>query len=174
MSETYDSGTDIDSLLRSIAVQSLLHVGSRSFSHFLNAIERYLPLLRSLASDANAKADILNAAAEFWRRNKHMTMIVFDKLMQYQIVDPSDVVGWAFGGRKRKGAPGSGMLDVFRWDLIRGALDKANGRVTIAKKKVMTLRKEQDDDRAQAKARGAAMEVDADAAPGMTFLLKCK
>jgi len=57
-------------------MQSLLHIGSRSFSHLLNAIERYLPLLRNIASTGassgsaspEAKADILTAAASFWRQ----------------------------------------------------------------------------------------------------------
>lgn len=164
LNEAYDNEINVDSVIRSIAVQSLLHVGSRSFSHFLNAIERYLPLLRSLSSGSDAKSDILTAVGEFWRRNKQMVVIVFDKLMQYQIVDPSDVVGWAFHGN---GADGT--VDVFKWELIKGALDKANGRVAIAKKKVVTLRKEQDDDRARAKASGGnvgTMEVDAETGPG--------
>ena len=108
--ETTDSDASVDSVVRIIAVQSLLHIGSRSFSHFLNAIERYLPLLRNLAAggisggvvNAEARGDILTAVARFWKRSRHMIVIVFDKLMQYQIVDPTDVVAWSFdhGGPK--------------------------------------------------------------------------
>ena len=176
----------IDTVLRSITIQSLLHIGSRSFSHFLNAIERYLPLLRSLASggvsstgggggNTEAKADILTAVATFWRRNRHMINIVFDKLMQYQIVDPSDVVTWTFANKvtfegtfaSGGGARASAALGSFEWDLLKGALDKANGRVVIAKKKVQALKKEEDDTRAKVKA-GAdnSMEVDVDAKEG--------
>ena len=75
--------------------------------HFLNAIERFLPILRYLASGGvssaggggtpEAKANILAAAAaSFWKYNRQMVAIVFVKLMQYQIVDPNDVVGWTF------------------------------------------------------------------------------
>ena len=45
-----DLGINVDTVVRSIAIQSLLHIGSRSFSHLLNAIERYLPLLRAISS----------------------------------------------------------------------------------------------------------------------------
>ncbi|KAF8841289.1 hypothetical protein BDN67DRAFT_989826 [Paxillus ammoniavirescens] len=175
--------TSVDALIRSLAVQCLLSIGSRSFSHLLNAVERYLPLLRGLANpnpahgggdETEAKRNILDAAAIFWRRNQQMVGIVFDKLMQYQIVDPTDVVAWTFGN--------AGMLDgivgdpekpacigAFEWDLIKGALDKANGRVMVARRKVAALRKEQDDSIARAKASGgadvASMEVDADVKP---------
>lgn len=136
-----------------IAIQSLLHIGARSFSHLLNAIERYLPLLRHLATPEN-KAEILSIIASFWKSNGQMVGIVFDKMMQYQIVDPSDVIGWTFAN----GEEGIAPLD---WDLLRGAVDKANGRVTIARKKVGVLRKEDDDARAKARAaEGTAMEVD--------------
>ena len=186
--EVSDGDVNADTVVRSIAVQSLLHIGSRSFSHLLNAIERYLPLLRSLASggvsstggsgNAEAKSDILAAAAAFWKRNRHMIGIVFDKLMQYQIVDPSDVVAWTFVNRAGIGQPrgatlGPPSLSAFEWDLLKGALDKANGRVVIARRRVQALRKEEDDTRAKVKAGGAdnSMEVDDDTKEGTFWSL---
>ena len=184
--ESSDGSVNVDAIVRSIAVQSLLNIGARSFSHLLNAIERYLPLLRSLASggiagtsaggSAEAKGDILTAAAAFWKRNKQMVNIVFDKLMQYQIVDPTDVVAWTFtnaAGDGHLSGTGPLSLSAFEWDLLKGALDKANGRVMIARRKVAALRKEEDDNRAKAKARGgvdvSSMEVDGDAKPGKSY-----
>ncbi|KAG5643263.1 hypothetical protein DXG03_001273 [Asterophora parasitica] len=145
---------NVDATVRSIALQSLLHIGSRSFSHLLNAIERYLPLLRNITSSTEGKAEILSASAAFWKGNRQMVGIVFDKLMQYQIVDPTDVVAWTFANR-------AGGLDAFEWDLMRGAIDKANGRVVIARRRVAALRKEEDDVRARDNAAGA-MDVDAE------------
>lgn len=185
--ETSEEGhVNVDSTIRSIVVQSLLHIGSRSFSHFLNAIERYLVLLRNLASGGSssvggtgnpeAKTDVLTAAASFWKDNRQMVAIVFDKLMQYQIVDPTDVVGWTFmngvgvGQLAELGGPMN--LSAFEWDLLKGALDKANGRVTIARRKVATLRKEDDDAQARVKARDDTMEVDAEP-KGILFITLC-
>ncbi|KAA1465941.1 hypothetical protein DENSPDRAFT_830650 [Dentipellis sp. KUC8613] len=159
LADTTEGDINVDAVIRSITVQALLHIGSRSFSHFLNAIERYIVLLRSLTSGAgDAKADILNIAAAFWRRNHQMVLIVFDKLMQYQIVDPTDVVSWVFAHLK----------DGLDWDVLKGAIDKANGRVVVTRKRVATLRKEEDDTRARAKAGDAdvtSMEVDAETKP---------
>ncbi|KDQ65071.1 hypothetical protein JAAARDRAFT_247138 [Jaapia argillacea MUCL 33604] len=188
LSETSDGDVNIDSVIRSIAVQSLLHIGSRSFSHFLNAIERYLPLLRSLAAPGDeARLDILTACSIFWKRNRQMIAIVFDKLMQYQIVNPTDVVGWTFNygvGNERGSSSGPLSLNAHDWDLLKGALDKANGRVVVARRRVTALRKEEDDTRARVRASDGAdvtsMEVDADAnqddptvdSPALTSALK--
>ncbi|TFK56212.1 cap binding protein 80-PB [Heliocybe sulcata] len=171
--ETADGDVNVDAVGRSVAVQSLLNIGSRSFSHFLNAIERYLPVLRSLAQGGpEAKTDILTAVSLFWKRNRQMIAIVFDKLMQYQIVDPTDVVGWTFTngvGNERGSSEGSSVINAHDWDLLKGALDKANGRVLVARRRVTALRKEEDDTRARAKASGggdvASMEVDAEIKP---------
>jgi nuclear cap-binding protein subunit 1 len=47
-------------------------------------------------------------------------------------------------------------------DILRAVLDKANGRVTLARKKVIALRKEDDDARAKTKAGDENMEVGAE------------
>jgi nuclear cap-binding protein subunit 1 len=185
---------DVDPLLRSICVQSLLHIGARSFSHLLNAIERYLPLLRQIVKQGEgdeaggnearkARSDVLSSASRFWERNRQMVGIVFDKLMQYQIVDPSDVVSWTFAHsstheRRAEQEKGEELevegrsLSAFEWDLLRAALDKANGRVVIARRKVTALRKEEDERRARVRARDdTSMEVDAETKPGaLSFL----
>ncbi|KAH9175199.1 MIF4G like-domain-containing protein [Lactarius sanguifluus] len=158
LSETADVNDDPDTVVRSVTIQSLLHIGARSFSHFLNAVERYLTVLRALAGSPEAKIHVLELVSNFWRRSRQMVGIVFDKLMQYQIVEPADVVAWVF-------AHNAGGLN---WDLLRGAIDKANGRVVVARRRVATLRKEDDDAHARAKANAnggadaAAMEVDAE------------
>ncbi|KAL1742855.1 MIF4G like-domain-containing protein [Schizophyllum fasciatum] len=173
---------DAEATVRDMATQALLNVGSRSFSHLLNAIERYLPLLRTLAGQGgSARADILVSAASFWAASPQLITIVFDKLMQYQMVDPKDVVAWAFvrarQPRQNLSSPavkredgvkvedgdtagaGAQGLTITEWDVLRAAVDKANGRVIIARRKLAALRREEDERRARAV---AGMEVDGD------------
>ena len=100
--------------------------------------------------------------------------------MQYQIVDPKDVVTWVFARSKQPrqdgmvvakveegvkiedgdapytGAPG---MTITEWDVLRAAVDKANGRVIIARRKLAALRREDDERHARAV---AGMEVDGD------------
>ncbi|KAG8818678.1 hypothetical protein FRC19_010401 [Serendipita sp. 401] len=146
---------------RSITMQCLLVLGARSFSHFLNAIERYIKVLQNLSTTPDAKFEMLEIVSTFWRRNRQMITIIFDKLMQYQIVDPSDVVSWAFEGGGL-GEKGDG-LGTFQWEVMRLALDKSNGRVSIAQRRIVQQRKIDDEARAAKIAEAAkneSMDVD--------------
>ena len=146
---------------RSITTQCLLVLGSRSFSHFLNAIERYLQVLHTLSNTPDAKFEVLEIVSTFWRRNRQMILIVFDKLMQYQVVDPTDVVSWAFEGGGL-GERGDG-LSTFQWELVKIALDKSNGRVSIAQRRVINQRKIDEEAMAKVKAKQAGNEkIDVD------------
>ena len=127
------------------------------------------------SGNSEAKADILTAAAAFWKYNRQMVAVVFDKLMQYQIVDPTDVVGWTFLNGVVIGQlaelAGPMNLSAFEWDLLRGAIDKANGRVTIARRKVTALRKDDDDARARVKASvDETMDVDPEPKGRLLFI----
>lgn len=152
------SDSHATSRIRSITVQCLLLLGARSFSHFLNAIERYLPVLRPLSGTPDAKFEVLEIVCSFWRRNQQMISIIFDKLMQYQIVGPNDVVSWAFDG----GGLGerSDGLTTFQWELMRNALDKSNGRVLIAQRRVVQQRKADEESRAAKHVASESMDVD--------------
>ncbi|KAI3485305.1 hypothetical protein L1887_51418 [Cichorium endivia] len=79
-------------VVRDLVVQCVLQVGSRSFSHLLNIVERYHGLLRTLSRSARMRAAMLAAAVRFWIRSPPWLHIVVDKLLQYRIVAPADVV----------------------------------------------------------------------------------
>lgn len=87
-----------DVVVRDVVTQVVLHVGSRSFSHFLNIVERYHGLLRHLSTTPATRASILGATARHWARSPQWCLIVIDKLVQYRIVEPADVVAFVFHG----------------------------------------------------------------------------
>ncbi|PWN30717.1 hypothetical protein BDZ90DRAFT_229719 [Jaminaea rosea] len=87
-----------DVVVRDVMTQVVLNVGSRSFSHFLNIVERYHGLLRHLSTTPATRAAILGATARHWARSPQWCLIVVDKLVQYRIVEPADVVGFVFNG----------------------------------------------------------------------------
>lgn len=85
-----------EQVVRDMAVQALLFAGSRSFSHLLNMIERYHDLLRSLSHAPQARLEMLASTTRFWARSPQWVLIVVDKLLQYRIVEPVDVVAFVF------------------------------------------------------------------------------
>lgn len=140
----------LTTLTRSIAVQTLLFIGARSFSHFLNATERYLPLLRGLATTDAERLDVLDSVGRFWRESGQMRVIIADKLMQYGVVGGEDVVRWVFstqGGSGRVGKDGEEWMAGQKWDLLRMGVDKVNGRVVGVRRKIVALEAEEEERR---------------------------
>lgn len=134
---------------RSITLQAFLFVGARSFSHFLNATERYLPLLRALAKTASERMDVLRAVGTFWRSSGQMRVIVGDKLMQYGIVSGEDVVRWVFeeeeGGSRE--ATAEQWMAGQKWDVLRMGVDKVNGRVVGVRRNLVRIEAEEEEKR---------------------------
>lgn len=133
---------------RDIVFQALLSVGSRSFSHFLNILERYIVLLRTLTKSASARLDLLRSVGRFWARNSQFAGIVTDKLLQYRIVDPVDVVAHIFEGEQPAlDAPAQqrDWADINAWHTLRSTLEKVQIRVAGANGRLDALRKKEED-----------------------------
>lgn len=122
-----------------IALQCILLIGSKSFSHFLNVIERYIVLLRSLASSPNARQRMLHVVATFFAKNQEYIFIVIDKMLQYRIVEAIDVVEWAFQ-KGQDGTHATRWCDVQVWEVLRATVIKVNGRLKNANARVEGLR----------------------------------
>ncbi|EPQ25779.1 uncharacterized protein PFL1_06646 [Pseudozyma flocculosa PF-1] len=163
-----ESEQQAEAVVRDIAIQAVLFVGSRSFSHFLNIVERYHALLRQLSSSPRMRIAILCGATRFWARSAQWVGIVIDKLLQYRIVEPADVVDFVFSPPTDEPAPvllgsGDGVPHSFSrvpavvgagssqrdwssfnwWLIIRLTLKKVNGRVDQLQKRLEDIEREE-------------------------------
>lgn len=151
-------------LIKDIVYQCMLVVGSRSFSHFLNILERYIALLREFTAQSADRLALLRSVSRFWTENSQFSTIVFDKLLQYRIVDPIDVVGWVFGGERgsveeEDSAAGRDWSSVTSWDILRMTLEKVQTRVINTTARLQVLRK-REEDRVDAEAAAGAEVVE--------------
>lgn len=140
-----------------LATETLLKLGDRSFSHFLNATERYLEILRYLTSDYSSRRVVLEAVQSFWRRSGQMCLITVDKYLQYGVLEPLDVVDWVFADDTSSGDDSNdGWTDGSKWEMLRMTLDKVVGRVVGVRRRL------RDVDRADevARARRAAERLE--------------
>lgn len=102
---------ELDSMQREVLLQSLLKVGSKSLSHMLAVVERYLPLFHLLlpksgtggeggadavAAKLAANAFILDQVAAFWRDSVHNFEFAVERLINYRILLPRAVLLWLF------------------------------------------------------------------------------
>ncbi|ORY91755.1 MIF4G like-domain-containing protein [Leucosporidium creatinivorum] len=154
---------EAEPIKRDMAIQTILSVGSRSFSHFLNVLERYLPLLRTLSPSPATRIELLSILATFWRRNSQFHLIVLDKLLQYRLVDSADVIAWVFSpvanveedGKKKKG-----WSDIDTFTALNATIQTVQGRVTGAKGRLDGITREE-----EAKAAEKEHEIDLDRIP---------
>ena len=137
---------------------AILHLGSRSFSHFLNATERYLDLLRDLTSDAASRRILLESIYQYWRRSSQLRLTTTDKYLQYAILEGLDVADWVFEGGQSLGGSEEpdGWTDGERWEILRMCISKFVGRVAAVRRRVKAV--ERDDE--AARARRAAERLD--------------
>ncbi len=144
--------TEAEVVVRDLTIQCVLQVGSRSFSHFLNIVERYHSLLRQLSRSPRMRAAILSGAVRFWARSQQWVHIVVDKLLQYRIVEPADVVEFIFSPptdepatiKAGNGDEGrEGWVGFNSWTLLRLTLEKVNGRVDQLKKRLEEIQRKE-------------------------------
>ncbi|PWY98642.1 hypothetical protein BCV70DRAFT_207421 [Testicularia cyperi] len=166
------SALEADLVVRDLTIQCILQVGSRSFSHFLNIVERYHSLLRQLSRSSRMRLAILAGSVRFWARSAQWIQIVLDKLLQYRIVEPADVVEFVFApptdepgsilvgsGAQIQGGHAEPTRDwsTFNWwCILRLTLDKVNGRVDQLKKRLVEIQRSEAEEQERKEAAAVA------------------
>ncbi|KAJ9108107.1 hypothetical protein QFC19_002572 [Naganishia cerealis] len=151
----------IPSTHRYIAMMCILNLGARSFSHFLNAVERYQHLIFALGRDKPEKQDLLMAVHDFWKYNGQMKVIVIDKYLQYGVVEAADVVSLIFGelskpaiSEDEEHPTPTVWTNYYGWEVLRMVIDKSQGRIVNIERRVADLEGKEE----AAKARHSALE----------------
>ncbi|WVQ78210.1 hypothetical protein IAT38_000293 [Cryptococcus sp. DSM 104549] len=153
-------GEPIFPAVRIMVFETLLHLGSRSFSHFLNATERYLDVIRFLAPDRASRRSLLDAVKSYWRRSSEMRLVAIDKYLQYGVLEGLDVVEFTFTDNDDEEEEGDGWTDGDRWELLKMCLEKHIGRVKAIRARLRAIEKE--DEAARARQAAAKLEKGGD------------
>eukprot|EP00158_Paraphelidium_tribonemae_P007411 Partr_v1_DN28235_c0_g1_i6_m76133 putative nuclear cap binding protein subunit 1 len=122
----------------SVVVQCVMQMGSKSFSHMLNSIERHMNLLMHVSQTTEAKAGVIKVVAEFWSQNKQFFIITIEKLLNYKIIDTASVLSWTFD-------PFGGMGDANRtyiWEILKKTVSKLNSRISQVSSELHTAREQ--------------------------------
>ena len=125
-------------------------------------IERYHELLRALSQSPEARVSILHSTCVFWTHSPQWFLIVCDKLLQYRIVEPLDVVTFVFSEPSgdavmEEASPFDVALHAPEWGnrthrdwssfhwwaVLRLTMDKVIGRVNQLSRRVQDLRRTQ-------------------------------
>ncbi|XP_017038914.1 nuclear cap-binding protein subunit 1 [Drosophila ficusphila] len=107
-----------------VFVQTLLNLGSKSFSHSFAAISKFHSVFRALAETEEAQICILHNIFELWSSHQQMMVVLIDKLLKLQIVDCSAVATWIFS----KEMTGE-FTKMYLWEILHLTIKKMNKHV---------------------------------------------
>ncbi|KAF0552907.1 ARM repeat-containing protein [Gigaspora margarita] len=121
--------------IRDLFVQCVLMLGSKSFSHVLNVIERYLLILQSLNETPESRLHTVKIVAEFWVNNTQFLGILLDKLLNYRVIDAIAVISWLFSNEMEKD-----IAKSYVWEIMKNTINKVISRVKqVISKREMVL-----------------------------------
>ena len=80
----------------SVVVQTLLDIGSKSFTHLITVLERYGQVIAKICPDQDKQAMLLAEVSSYWKNNAQMTAIAIDRMMGYRLISNLAIVRWIF------------------------------------------------------------------------------
>ncbi|KAI8802519.1 armadillo-type protein [Cladochytrium replicatum] len=123
--DPYITSVESDTVVREVFMEIVLTNGSKSFSHALNVIERYLSLLQTYSATRDAKIDIVRTVGSYWEKNTQFLEIMIDKLVNYRVVDSYSVVSWALSMEVLS----AHCTRFFLWNVVLNTVHKLNNKV---------------------------------------------
>ncbi|KAK8543379.1 hypothetical protein V6N13_136109 [Hibiscus sabdariffa] len=121
----------------SVVVQTLLDIGSKSFTHLITVLERYGQVMAKLCSDQDMQVMLIAEVGSYWKNNAQMTAIAIDRMMGYRLVSNLAIVRWVFSPEN---------IEQFHisdrpWEVLRNAISKTYNRITDLRKEISSLKK---------------------------------
>lgn len=110
-------------------VTAVLHVGSKSLSHVLAAIERTKDRLLDVgAASEAARAQIISAVMAYWSAHPGVAITIVEKLLNYSILSPRTVTTWALVHHAGD-TGGDAFSRTHVYELVFNTVMKVTGRV---------------------------------------------
>ncbi|KAB5575975.1 MIF4G like-domain-containing protein [Coniochaeta sp. 2T2.1] len=128
-SEALDRNLDPLVTSTDVFVTAVLHMGSKTLSHVLAAIERNKDRLLDIgsASDA-AREQILDSVANYWAAHPGVAVTIVEKLLNYSILQPLTVVRWALVTKAGK-STGDSLAEAHVYEVVLNTVVKVSSRV---------------------------------------------
>ncbi|XP_073222276.1 nuclear cap-binding protein subunit 1 [Cicer arietinum] len=152
--ETVFSNNSLEVTLR-VVVQTLLNIGSKSFTHLVTVLERYGQVIAKVCSDEDKQVMLIAEVSSFWKSNTQMTAIAIDRMMGYRLISNLAIVRWVFSEENVEQFHTSDRP----WEILRNAVSKTYNRISDLRKEISSLKRSISS--AEVAAKEAKAEVDA-------------
>lgn len=120
-----------------IVAQTLLYIGSKSFTHTVTVLEKYGQIFRKIAPDHGSQIAMIETVSQLWRNSAQMTAIVIDRMMGYRMVSNLAIVAWVFGAQNVQQFHTSDQV----WEILRNAINKTNNRTVDLRREIAAAEK---------------------------------
>ncbi|XP_078440701.1 ARM repeat superfamily protein isoform X2 [Wolffia australiana] len=120
-----------------VVVQTLLHIGSKSFTHLTTVLERYGRVISSLCSDEEKQVALIEEVSSFWTNNCQMTAMTIERMMAYRLVSNLAIVAWVFSPANVE----QFHLSDHPWEILRNAANKTFNRISDLRKDIASIKK---------------------------------
>ncbi|MFS7984951.1 putative nuclear cap-binding protein subunit 1 [Helianthus anomalus] len=136
LEETVIPVNGLDVCLR-VVVQTLLDIGSKSFTHLITVLERYGQVIAKICPNEETQIMLISEVSSFWKNSAQTTAITIDRMMGYRLISNLAIVKWVF-------SPSN--IDLFHttdrlWEILRNALNKTHNRISDLRKEMANLKK---------------------------------
>ncbi|GER52774.1 nuclear cap-binding protein subunit 1 [Striga asiatica] len=125
-----------DITLRVVA-QTLLNIGSKSFTHLITVLERYGQVIAKICPDQDKQVILICELSELWKNNAQMTAIAIDRMMGYRLLSNIAIVRWVF----LESNVNQFHISDRPWEILRNAITKTFNRITDLRKEISSLEK---------------------------------
>uniref|UniRef100_A0A5B7BA70 Nuclear cap-binding protein subunit 1 n=1 Tax=Davidia involucrata TaxID=16924 RepID=A0A5B7BA70_DAVIN len=126
----------LDITLR-VIVQTLLDIGSKSFTHLITVLERYGQVIARICPDQDKQVMLIAEVSFYWKNSAQMTAVAIDRMMGYRLISNLAIVRWVF-------SPAN--IEQFHtsdrpWEVLRNAVNKTYNRISDLRKEISSLKK---------------------------------
>ena len=123
--ENEEANNNFNPLKIDVFVQTLLNLGSKSFSHSFAAIGKFHYVFKVLAETEEAQICILRNTYALWKNHYQMIVVITDKLLKTGIIECSAIANWIFSKEMA-----SEFTKLYIWEILHLTIRKKNKHVT--------------------------------------------
>ncbi|CAL1391047.1 unnamed protein product [Linum trigynum] len=121
----------------SVIVQTLLDIGSKSFTHLITVLERYGQVITRLCPDLEKQILLIAEVSSYWENSTQMTALAIDRMMGYRLLSNLAIIKWVFS------QPNIEQFHISDrpWEILGNAISKTYNRMSDLRKEVLSLKK---------------------------------
>ncbi|KAF6142693.1 hypothetical protein GIB67_015179 [Kingdonia uniflora] len=120
-----------------VVIQTLLEIGSKTFTHLITVLERYGQVIAKLCPDHEKQIMLIEEVGSYWKNSAQMTAVTIDRMMGYRLISNIAIVTFVFSRANINQFHTSDRS----WEIVKNAVNKTYNRISDLRKEILVLQK---------------------------------